>query len=98
MADRAGNNLLYGSVAARQAGCVIFRGEVADQGRDFVAGVQKRQRFFQKRGLARAGTGNQTDGEHAGFAKTVAQRAGETSFCFRTFLRTSTRRGSGFIR
>ena len=36
MANRAGDDLFDGSQAAGKASCVVFRGQVADQGRDFV--------------------------------------------------------------
>ena len=77
MADCAGNNLFHGGLAASQAGRIIFRGEVADQRRDPVARMKKRQRFLKESGLAGTRTGNQADGQHAGFAKTLAQRARE---------------------
>ena len=82
MANRAGDDLLHRSLAASEASRVIFRGEVADQGRDPVAGMKKRESFLEKSRLARTGTGNETDGQHAGFAETLAQRASEDVVLF----------------
>src|SRR5580704_5209105 len=75
MANRAGNDLLYRRLAARQTRGIIFRGKITNQRRDLVPAMQNGQSFLQKCSLARAGTGNQADDQHTCLAKTFAQGA-----------------------
>lgn len=61
LANRAGNDLLHGSPAARETSHIIFGGEVSHQRRDSAAQLKKSQRFLGKSGLARSWAGYETD-------------------------------------
>src|SRR5271155_4332142 len=86
MADRPSNDLLHRSLAASQTSRIIFRGKVAHQGRDTVAGMKKRQRSLQESGLARARAGNETYGQHTRFAEALTQRASDYVVLFEDIL------------
>src|SRR5277367_4751620 len=82
MTHRASDNLSCRSLTACQARRVIFCCQVAHERRDLVAGVQQRQRLLEKSGLTGTWTRYQADHQHAGFAKSFSQRAGDHVILF----------------
>jgi hypothetical protein len=72
MAHRSRKDLLYWSLTASEALGVIFRGQIADEGRDAVAGMQKSQSLLEESCFAGAGAGDEADCQNARRAETLA--------------------------
>ena len=97
MADGAGGDLLHRGLAAREPRGVIFRGEIADQRGDAEPLPKQSQRLLKQRRLSRAWAGDQTHDKNSRVVESLAKRAGDTSFCFKTFWRTSIMRVAGSL-
>ena len=77
MTNGSGDDLLHWRLAARQAKCVVFRGEVSDQRGYTILRPQERQSLFEEGGLTRARTGNKAHDKDTLRAEPVAQRPGD---------------------
>src|SRR2546423_513418 len=64
------------ALLVQAAGVVVGR-QVADQGGDAAAVLEKRQRLLQERGLAGAGAGDEADDVNAGVLEAHAQAVGD---------------------
>ena len=76
VADRAGRDLPHRRAAPRQAGGVVFGGQIAHQRGDAESRVQPGQRLLQQRRLPGARARDQADHEDARLAEPLPERAG----------------------
>src|SRR5947209_9336909 len=75
MTKSSGGDLFHGSLAARQPRSVVVGCQIAHQRGGPVSLLENRKRLFEKRRLARTGTGNQAYDENTFLQKTLPQPA-----------------------
>jgi hypothetical protein len=73
VAHRSGDDLLYGGLAAREARCIILRGEIAYQRGDAKFRPEQAEGFLEQHRLTGTRTRNEAYDEHAGIVEPLAK-------------------------